>query len=68
VNFGNGGMSLALPNGAPASTQPVIVEISASVSRASFANDPIAGSANHGGICRALTFVLIARIQGRASS
>jgi hypothetical protein len=68
VNFGNGGMSLALPNGAPASTQRVMVEISPSVSRASLANDPTAGSANQGGICRALTLVLIDRIQGRASS
>ena len=44
-----------------------MVSISSWVRRASFLNEPNAGSANQGGISRAATFALIERAQGRAS-
>ena len=50
------------------STHAAIVSTSACFRLTSFANLPIAGSAPHGGICRATTFCRIARAHGRASS
>jgi len=60
-----GGASLARPSGAPASTHFTIVSICLSVSRASFVNDPCAGSANQGGIFRSPTasLILVARLR-----
>src|SRR5437879_7295571 len=68
TKFGDAGMSLGSPCGAPAFTQATIVLISLSVSERSFAKCPKVGSANQGGIifCRTTRFMLAA--QGRACS
>ncbi len=68
VSAGGVGSSAGLPRGAPASTHFTIVSICAWLSRASLANVPCAGSANHGGICRFATLSLIDRAHGRTSS
>jgi hypothetical protein len=68
VSTGGLGSSAGLPRGAPASTHFTIVSICGWLRRASLANVPCAGSANHGGICRFETFSLIDRAQGRTSS
>src|SRR5215471_20436720 len=63
-----GGASFGLPAGAPASAHAASVAISRELSLRSFANRPYSESANHGGICFAVVFVLIPRAHGRASS
>src|SRR5215467_1677890 len=62
------GASLGLPAGAPASAHAASVSISRDESFRSFEKRPYSGSANHGGICFAVVFVLIDRAHGRASS
>src|SRR5262245_15355481 len=66
---GIGGMSAALPCGAPLSTHLAIVAISASVSDGSFLYSwmPMVLSTNHGGISRFVTRLLIDCAHGRAS-
>src|SRR5581483_2793771 len=68
-NFGTGGMSASLPRGAPASTHAAIVSIGSRdrlLSLRIFSE--YSGSAPHGGISRAVTFVLITFAHGRTSS
>jgi hypothetical protein len=69
-NWTAGGMSAALPRGAPASTQLAIVAISLSLSEGSFLKwrMPTLRSMNHGGISRAVIRCLIALAYGRTSS
>src|SRR4051812_8223251 len=62
------GASFGLPAGAPASAQAASVAMSRDDSFRSFENSPNSASANHGGICFAVVFVLIERAHGRASS
>src|ERR1051326_9220336 len=62
-------MSDGLPRGAPPSTQAAIVSISALLRLRSLRNfSECSGSAPHGGISRAITFVLITFAHGRTSS
>src|SRR5262249_28318041 len=59
------GASLALPSGAPASTQRAMVSTSALESERSLDHLPKWGSANHGGIFLSATASLMAEAQGR---
>src|SRR5918993_2185021 len=69
ANFGDGGMSAALPRGAPASTHAAMVSISFCDRLMSLRIGSVCDmSAPHGGISRATTFDLIALAHGRASS
>ena len=65
---GAGGASTRSPAGAPASTQVMIVSISASVSPRSFSKTPFGSVANQGGISRDSTLRAMARAHGRVSS
>jgi hypothetical protein len=69
LNSTGGGMSAALPCGAPASTHFTIVAISSSVSDGSSLNFvmPTPRATCHGGMLRASTSRLIDRAHGRAS-
>src|SRR4030095_1098023 len=62
------GLSFASPSAAPLSAQSLMARISASLNRRSFLKWPYAGSANHGGICRAITAAFIDFAQGRVSA
>src|ERR1044071_7201773 len=62
------GASAALPSGAPASTQRLIVSISRRLSERSLEYGPNCGSANHGGMRRVATAIFIARAHGRTFS
>src|SRR5688572_219956 len=69
ANFGDGGMSAALPRAAPPSTHAAMVAISLSDRLMSLRiGNVCVMSAPQGGISRATTFALIALAQGRASS
>src|SRR5918993_2408649 len=69
ANFGDGGMSAALPLAAPPSTHAAIVSISFCDRLMSLRiGSDCDISAPHGGISRDTTLVLIALAQGRASS
>src|SRR2546428_3473556 len=62
------GLSRGSPSGAPPSTQSIMLRISRSLKRLSFANRAWSVSANHGGILRVSTCSLIALAHGRASA
>ena len=69
ANFGDGGMSAALPFAAPPSTHAAIVSISFCDRLMSLRIGSVCDmSAPQGGISRATTLVLIAFAHGRASS
>ena len=69
ANFGDGGMSAALPLAAPPSTHAAIVSISFCDRLMSLRIGNVCDmSAPQGGISRAITLVLIALAHGRASS
>src|SRR5687767_11310447 len=69
ANFGDGGMSAALPRTAPPSTHAAIVSISFCERLMSLRiGNVCVMSAPQGGISRATTFDLIALAHGRASS
>src|SRR3979409_2699641 len=68
TKFGDAGMSLGSPCGAPAFTQATMVLISFSVSARSFEKCPKLGSVNHGGIIFWLTTRFMLGAQGRACS
>src|SRR5918993_5493170 len=69
ANFGDGGISAALPRTAPPSTQAAIVSISFCDRLMSLRiGSDCVMSAPHGGISRATTLALIALAHGRASS
>ena len=67
ANCGNAGISAGSPCRASPSTHFTMVSICAGVRLRSLLNVPCAGSANHGGISRAITFSRIARAHGRTS-
>src|SRR5262245_23197015 len=62
------GASVGFPCGAPASTHLEMVSICVCVKDRSFANGPVCGSANHGGIVFATTRLLMLRAHGRVAS
>src|SRR5437868_1625769 len=67
TNFIGAGASFASPSSAPPSAHAASVLIVASFNVRSFAKWAYAGSANHGGIWRFTTAVLIAFAHGRVS-
>src|SRR5690348_9734552 len=68
VNWTGLGASFGSPAGAPASTHATSVCFADSGSVRSFAQVPVCGSANHGGIFLVRTAVFIAFAHGRVES
>src|SRR5687768_11075172 len=67
LNTTGAGLSFGLPSTAPFSAHAAIVAISSALSTFAFSKCPIDGSANHGGIVRAVTAFAIARAYGLVS-